>query len=118
AAAADGVDEFLLVAPLGSRVSKRLAELPAGHTIHLHATDSVFSGTASAAGEWLISLNGGGYTWSHGHAKGTVAVRGPAALLLFAYGRIRPGDERLTVFGDTTLLQAWQDIMTLLFLGG
>jgi uncharacterized protein (TIGR03083 family) len=114
-AAADGVDEFLLVAPLGSRVSKRLAELPAGHAIHLHATDSVFPGIAPASGEWLISLDGGGYTWSHGHAKGTVAVRGPAALLLlFAYGRIRPDDARLTVFGDATLLQAWQDIMTLL----
>jgi uncharacterized protein (TIGR03083 family) len=116
-AAADGVDEFLLVAPLGSRVSQRLAELPAGQTIHLHATDDAFSPGGSApagAGEWLISLDGSGYTWSHGHAKGSVAVRGPAAvLLLFTYGRIRPDDERLTVFGDATLLQSWQDIMTL-----
>ncbi len=116
-AAADGVDEFLLVAPMGSRVSKRLAELPAGQAIHLHATDDAFSvgGSAPAeAGEWLISLDGGGFTWSHGHAKGTVAARGPAALLLlFSYGRVRPDDERLAVFGDAALLQAWQDIMTL-----
>jgi uncharacterized protein (TIGR03083 family) len=136
-AAADGVDEFLRVAPLGSRVSKRLPELPAGQTIHLHATDSVFSDTAFSdtafsdtafsgtafsgsgtdspeAGEWLISLTGGGYTWSHGHAKGSVAVRGPAALLLqFVYGRVRPDDENLAVFGDPGLLATWQDIMTL-----
>ena len=131
-AAADGVDEFLLVAPLGSRVSTRLAGLPAGQTIHLHATDSVFSdtglsGTALSdtafsgsgteppeAGEWLISLTGGGYTWSHGHAKGSVAVRGPAALLLqFVYGRVRPDDENLAVFGDPGLLTTWQDVMTL-----
>lgn len=121
-AAADGVDEFLRVAPLGSRVSKRLAELPAGQTIHLHATDSVFadgvfsnSGTESPeAGEWLISLTGGGYTWSHGHAKGSVAVRGPAALLLqFVYGRVRPDDENLAVFGDPSLLATWQAVMTL-----
>jgi uncharacterized protein (TIGR03083 family) len=120
-AAADGVDEFLLVAPLGSRVRNRLAELPPGQTIHLHATDSAFSGDAPApamalreAGEWLVSLDGSGYTWSHGHAKCTVAVRGPAALLLlFTYGRVRPDDERLAVFGDAALLRTWQDIMTL-----
>ena len=119
--AADGVDEFLLVAPLGSRVSKRLAELPAGQTIHLHATDSVFAsaqGAAAAlspeAGEWLITLTGGGYTWSHGHAKGTVAVRGPAALLLqFVYGRVSPDDQNLAVFGDPGPLATWQDVMTL-----
>jgi uncharacterized protein (TIGR03083 family) len=120
-AAADGVDEFLLVAPLGSRVSKRLAEFPDGQTIHLHATDSAFANGDSApapecpeAGEWLISLTGGGYTWSHGHAKATVAVRGPAALLLqFVYGRVRPDDEYLAVFGDAGLLATWQAIMAL-----
>ena len=122
-AAADGVDEFLLVVPMGSRVSKRLGELPAGQTIHLHATDGVFSSDAlspdsasmpAEAGEWLISLTGSGYTWSHGHAKGTAAVRGPASLLLqFAYGRVGPGDERLAVFGDAGLLASWQHVMTL-----
>jgi uncharacterized protein (TIGR03083 family) len=111
-AAADVVSEFLGIARLGSRVSKRLGELPAGVTIHLHATDDGLG----ESGEWLISLDGpgGGYTWSHGHAKGTVAVRGPAAaLLLLAYGRTGPGDERLAVFGDAGLLASWQDVMTL-----
>jgi uncharacterized protein (TIGR03083 family) len=108
--AADGISEFLQVVKMGSRPSKRLAELPSGQTIHLHATDDGLG----EGGEWLIILADGDYTWSHGHAKGTVAVRGPAALLLLmAYGRIRPDDERLTVFGDEALLATWQDIMTL-----
>ena len=109
-AAADGIDEFLQVARQGTRPSKRLAELPSGQSIHLHATDDGLG----EAGEWLISLADGDYTWDHGHAKGTVAVRGPAALLLLlAYGRVRPDDERLTVFGDTALLASWQDVTAL-----
>jgi hypothetical protein len=109
-AAADGVGEFLAIARLGSRPSQRLAELPGGQTVHLHATDDGLD----SGGEWLISLGDASYTWSHGHAKGTVAVRGPAALLLLlAYGRVKPDDERLAVFGDASLLTTWQDIMTL-----
>jgi len=112
--AADGIDEFLTTAPHGSRPSKRLAELPAGQSIHLHATDEGLG----EAGEWLISLGdggpGAGYAWSHGHAKGSLAVRGPVALLLLlAYGRIRAGDERLTFFGDQALIARWQEVMAL-----
>jgi uncharacterized protein (TIGR03083 family) len=112
--AADGIDEFLASAPHGTRPSKRLAELPAGKSIHLHATDEGLG----EAGEWLISLGdggrGGGYVWSHGHAKGSLAVRGPAPLLLLlAYGRIRADDGRLTFFGDESLIATWQEVMTL-----
>jgi uncharacterized protein (TIGR03083 family) len=100
--AADGIDEFLAIAPTASRPSERLAELPAGESLHLHATDS--------DGEWLIRFVPGGLEWERGHAKATAAVRAPAELLLlFTYGRIPPGDERLTVFGDGTLLEAWQE---------
>ncbi|HEX4829803.1 MAG TPA: maleylpyruvate isomerase family mycothiol-dependent enzyme [Trebonia sp.] len=113
-AAADGISEFLANAPLGSRPGPRLSELPAGQVIHLHATDEGLG----EGGEWLIRLGEGpggtGYSWSHGHAKGSVAVRGPAAVLLqLTYGRARPGDDRLAVFGDATVLAAWQDVMTL-----
>jgi uncharacterized protein (TIGR03083 family) len=109
-AAADGVDEFLANAPLGSRPGKQMARFRAGPSIHLHATDE---GLAEA-GEWLISLGDGGYEWAHGHAKGSVAVRGPAGLLLLlVYGRVRPDDKRLEVFGDAGLLATWQDVMTL-----
>jgi uncharacterized protein (TIGR03083 family) len=107
--AADGIDEFLANAPHGSRPSKRLAELPSGQSIHLHATDEGLG----EAGEWLISL-GDGYAWSHGHAKGSLAVRGPAAvLLLLAYGRVGPDDERLTFLGDESLIATWQQVMAL-----
>jgi uncharacterized protein (TIGR03083 family) len=113
ACAADGIDEFLANLPRAARPSKRLAALPAGRLIHLHATDEGLG----EAGEWLIQCcegAEGGYTWSHGHAKGDVAVRGPAAvLLLLGYGRIAVDDGRLTLFGDESLIAAWQQAMTL-----
>ena len=109
-AAADGVDEFLAAARFGSRPSQRMADLPAGHSIHLHATDEGLG----EAGEWLVSFGGDGYEWRHGHEKGDVAVRGAAGLLLLlVYGRVRPDDERLRVFGDAGLLATWQHVMTL-----
>ena len=114
AQAADGIDELLTNARHGSRSSTRLAELPAGQSIHLHATDPGLG----EAGEWLISPGDGAagdhYAWSHEHAKGTVAVRGPASLLLLlAYGRIHADDERLTFFGDQSLIVTWQEVVTL-----
>lgn len=100
-AAVDGISELLSILPHGSRPSERLPGLPAGESLHLHATD--------ADGEWLIRLGDGGYRWERGHGKATVAVRGPAGvLLLFGYGRVPPSDERLTVFGEAGLAEAWQ----------
>jgi hypothetical protein len=73
----------------------------AGQTLHLHATD--------ADGEWMITLDPDGYTWEHGHGKGTVAVRGRAAdLLLLLYGRTAPTEDTFQVFGDTALLAHWR----------
>lgn len=100
--AADGIDEFLANLPAARRPGPHLAEMPAGESVHLHATDS--------DGEWLIRFSGSGLEWERGHAKATAAVRGPvASLLLFTYGRIPPDDENLTVFGDTSLLETWQE---------
>jgi uncharacterized protein (TIGR03083 family) len=108
--AADGVDEFLAHAPKGGRPSQQMSGFPSGQSIHLHATDEGLG----EAGEWLITLGDNGYEWGHGHAKGSVAVRGPASLLLLlVYGRARPDDERLAVFGDAGLLATWQHVMTL-----
>jgi uncharacterized protein (TIGR03083 family) len=104
--AADGIDEFLAILPTARRPSEHLAELPTGESLHLHATD--------CDGEWLIGFVPGGLEWERGHAKATAAVRAPAELLLlFTYGRIPADDERLTVFGDGTLLGAWQQKMAL-----
>jgi uncharacterized protein (TIGR03083 family) len=100
--AADGIEEFLANLPTARRPAEHLAELPAGESLHLHATDS--------DGEWLIRFDGSGVEWSRGHEKASAAVRGPvAALLLFTYGRIPGSDARLTVFGDAALLGIWQE---------
>ena len=100
--AADGIDEFLANLPAARRPREHLAELPAGESVHLHATDS--------DGEWLIQFADGTVSWSRGHAKASAAVRGPVGqLLLFTYGRVRPSDASLTVFGDSALLDAWQE---------
>jgi uncharacterized protein (TIGR03083 family) len=102
AAAADGIDEFLAFLPALPRLRERLASLPAGQSVHLHATDS--------DGEWLIKFADGAMTSSRGHEKATAAVRGPVGLLLlFSYGRIASADPRLAVFGDAALLDAWQE---------
>ena len=102
AVAADGIDEFLSILPAARRPREQLGSLPAGESLHLHATDS--------DGEWLIKLADGTMTWSRGHEKATAAVRGPVGLLLlFSYGRIAGSDPRLAVFGDAALLDAWQE---------
>jgi len=103
AVAADGIDEFLANLPAARRPREHLGSLPAGESLHLHATD--------CDGEWLIRFPGtaAGIDWSRGHAKASAAVRGPVGvLLLFTYGRVPGSDPRLTVFGEQSLLDAWQ----------
>jgi uncharacterized protein (TIGR03083 family) len=100
--AADGIEEFLTNLPSASRPRDHLGSLPAGKSLHLHATDT--------DGEWLIRFADGTVTWSRGHEKATAAVRGPVAtLLLFTYGRLEPAAESLTVFGDSSVLDAWRE---------
>jgi uncharacterized protein (TIGR03083 family) len=99
--AADGIEEFLANLPEARRPREHLGSLPAGKSLHLHATDT--------DGEWLIRFADGTVSWSRGHEKATAAVRGPvAALLLFTYGRVHYIAEPLTVFGDSSVLDAWQ----------
>lgn len=105
AMALDGIDELLANLSHAVWVAENLRALGdrAGQTLHLHATDP-----GAQAGEWMITLDDAGYGWEHGHGKGTVAVRAPAAdLLLLTYGRIPQADDALTVFGDTDLLAHW-----------
>jgi uncharacterized protein (TIGR03083 family) len=104
--AADGIDEFLFNLPSARRPYKKLSSLPTGASMHLHATD--------ADGEWLVRFTESGITWERGHAKATAALRGPVALLLlFTYGRVPGADGRFTVFGDASVLDAWQQKTTL-----
>ena len=74
-----------------------------GESIHLHATDG--------EGEWLVRLGGDGLVVTREHAKGDVAMRAPASdLLLFLYGRAGAADAE--VFGDATILERWQDVVS------
>lgn len=99
--AADGVDELLENMPFFAWIATRVRELRRdGETLHLHATD--------ARAAWTIAPRDGGFTWTRGRGEGTVTVAASAGdLLLLAHGRLRPGDDRLTVSGDRDLLADW-----------
>jgi uncharacterized protein (TIGR03083 family) len=95
--AADGIDELLTI--MGPRA---FAEGLAGPTatLHLHCTDR--------DGEWLVRLTDHGYEVERAHAKGDVAVRGPASDL-FLLASNRRGLDGLEVFGDEAVLARWRD---------
>lgn len=104
--AADGVSEWLDL--LAARPAAEDGPLPAGTTLHLHATDEELG----AAGEWLLrgeSADGGAaVVWEHGHGKGDAAVRGTAGdLLLGTTRRIAADDARLQVLGDAAVWTHW-----------
>jgi uncharacterized protein (TIGR03083 family) len=101
--AADCVSEWLDIAVYG----RGGPPLSVGQSIHLHAHDDGIG----QAGEWLISAGAdGAVSWTHGHSKGTVAVRGPVTDLLLAISRRRPvADSAVDVHGDASVLQTWLD---------
>ncbi|MBW8827631.1 MAG: maleylpyruvate isomerase family mycothiol-dependent enzyme [Acidobacteria bacterium] len=97
--AVDGIDELL-----STFTVPRTAATAAGtgETVHLHATD--------ADGEWLLTLGADGVAVEHGHAKGDLAVRGPAAdLELWLWGR-GPIDG-LELFGDQALADRLRELV-------
>ena len=98
----DGIDELLeRFAPL--LPADRFADVDG--TLHLHATD--------VEGEWLVRLGPDGVSFERGHAKGDVALRGPAGdLLLWAWNRVPADDDRFEVFGDAGLLATWAATVT------
>lgn len=99
--AVDGIDE-LLVVMLPFSAPMKGTGLTGSY--HLHCTDT--------EGEWLIVFDGGHATTTREHAKGDVAVRGPAsALFLWAWNRTGPGTEGLETFGDPALAEAWAGIV-------
>jgi uncharacterized protein (TIGR03083 family) len=98
ALAVDGIDELFDLFLPRRHAGKATGD---GETAHVHATD--------AEGEWLLRLTGDGITVERGHAKGDVAVRGPAGdLLLWLWGR-RPIDG-LEVFGDAGLADRFRQL--------
>lgn len=99
ALAVDGIDERLenLVPSMEFNEAGAAVLGGAGESIHLHATD--------VDGEWLLRFGPDGFSYSREHAKGDLAVRGPASdLLLVLLGR--RGLEGLETFGDAGVLDA------------
>jgi len=99
ALALDGIDE------LGDTFlahAERRRITGSSETVHLHATDE---GLPEGAGEWTYTFHERGVDVAHGHAKGDMAVRGPAAeLLLFVWNR-RP--VQVECFGEPDPLEFW-----------
>ncbi|GAA0620408.1 maleylpyruvate isomerase family mycothiol-dependent enzyme [Sporichthya brevicatena] len=95
----DGIEEFLTNLP--AVAADNIKGLPAGDSLHLHATDG--------PGEWTIQLADGGFTWNSEHGKAAVALRGTLVdLLLLLYGRRRPHDgDRFEAFGDLAVADRW-----------
>jgi hypothetical protein len=98
--AADGIDEWLEIVAESDIAALR----GDGQTLHVHATDDGLDGR----GEWLVRRTPSGVTVQPGHAKADVAVRGPAARLLFVLVRRLPvTDPGVEVLGDEALLTHW-----------
>jgi len=98
---ADGIDELLTLLPCFTRITDRLRNLGRdGDTLLFDSTDSA----------WTIALTADGFTWNHDRPAATVTIRATTGdLLLTVYGRLKPGDPRLTVSGDEALLAVWLD---------
>lgn len=99
--AVDGVDELLtILMPMLSAVKNPTLSA----SFHLHATD--------APGEWLTTFVDGTPTTIREHAKGDLAVRGPAsALYLWAWNRAPIDTDGLDTAGDAGLLDAWASVV-------
>lgn len=99
--ASDSLSEWLELATIDKR---RAPALDHGQTIHLHATEEQLGPT----GEWTIAHDDDGLSWSHSHAKGDVALRGPVNALLLATVRRKTADQAgLEVFGDAAVWDSW-----------
>lgn len=99
--AVDGIDELLTVLmPILSAVKN--PELSS--SFHLHCTD--------ASGEWLTTFVNGKPVTIREHAKGDLAVRGPASgLYAWAWNRGPILANGLDTAGDDLLLDAWASIV-------
>jgi len=99
--AVDIIDELLFVLmPVLS--AKKNPELAA--SFHFHCTDT--------EGEWLTTFTAGSPVTTREHAKGQLAVRGPASpLCLWAWNRLPASEGGLEALGDTDLLEAWAGVV-------
>jgi uncharacterized protein (TIGR03083 family) len=100
--AADAINEWIELMVV--QADRRSPPVDRGRTLHLHATDAGLGPT----GEWTITNDEEGLSWTHDHGKGDVALRGPARDLLLAIVRRRPVTElEIDVFGDGAVWDTW-----------
>lgn len=91
--ASDGIDEFLFVMTPLVREGQPIV----GGSVHVHCTD--------VEGEWLLVPGDGlNLVVTREHAKGSVALRGPAADILLVLWRRLPL-EAIEVIGDVTVAE-------------
>jgi uncharacterized protein (TIGR03083 family) len=94
----DGIDEQLALWAPRSLAGKDGIDI--GGSVHLHCAD--------VDGEWTLKTDDGVLRVDHGHAKGDVALRGPASsLLLVLWRRLAPGEGSTEVLGDGAVLDRW-----------
>lgn len=94
--AVDGIDELFEVF-LGPRLLDPSGFASAGESIHVHTTD--------VDGEWLLRVAPGTVELTREHAKGDLALRGPASDVLVVLWNRRPVEETAAeVFGAADLL--------------
>jgi uncharacterized protein (TIGR03083 family) len=94
--AVDGIDELLEVY-LDPRLIDTEGFAAGGESLHVHTTD--------VDGEWMVRVASGSISVTREHAKGDLAVRGPAAdVLLALWGRRALDDGAVEVFGDAGVL--------------
>ncbi|WP_421118260.1 maleylpyruvate isomerase N-terminal domain-containing protein [Aquihabitans daechungensis] len=101
--AADGIDEWARFF-LAVRWGQRFGQLPEdliGRTVHIHGTDDPASPDGA---EWLLTFAADRVEVAATHAKGDVALRGPADDLLLALWRRRPLGS-IDVIGDRALAE-------------
>jgi hypothetical protein len=106
--AADGIDEWARFW-LSVRWGLKFGALPedlVGRTVHIHGTDD--SAPVDGA-EWLLTFGAEGVEVAATHAKGDVALRGPANDLLLALWRRRPLSS-LDVVGDAAVAERLLDL--------
>jgi hypothetical protein len=101
--AADGIDEYLtMIVPSAHGRSRLLAGLTG--SVHVHCSDT--------SGEWQLDIQPDALEVRREHAKGDVALRGPASgLLLVLLNRLNENDAGVEIFGDASLVAAWHDLV-------
>jgi uncharacterized protein (TIGR03083 family) len=95
----DGIDEWLSLAAMMPRGGL----LGAGQTMHVHCTD--------VDGEWLVRLDTDAIALTREHAKGDVAVRGPAADVFLVLTRRLDAATvpAVEVIGEESVFSLWYD---------